>query len=365
MVFLGIDLHSNNFTCCFIKEDSTKQKLTFSITRESLENFYHYLDKNTVVIIEASTNTFKFAEKISDKVHSIFVANTHKLKLISQVKKKTDKVDAEKLAIYIKMQITSNEALMEPVYIPDQVVQDLRSLFTSYRMIRRQIGAIKNRIHSLLKQNLLPFTKEYIFGKRNRGIIKNLEMCVIAKFQLLFFFEELEHLEERITTLEDEICVIGSKYIKEIDILTSMTGISIMTAIAIMSDIATIHRFPNSKHFSSYLRSAPGIDSSNETIKIKNTNKLARKHSITLLSQSLNHFRDSNPKLKSWYDKKESTHKKGKLRMALCRKVFTEIYQMLKKKEYHYYRNAELHEKKMNDYYNFLEKRGIIFQKIA
>lgn len=300
-----------------------------------------------------------------DKVHSIHVANTYKLKLISMVKKKTDKVDAEKLAIYLKMQVSSHETLMEPVYIPNQMIQDLRSLFTSYRMIRRQIGAIKNRIHSLLKQNLLPFTKKYIFGKKNRVIIKNLKMGQIAKFQLLFFFEEMEHLEESIAKLEDEIYIIGSKYIKEINIATRMKRISVITAIAIMADIARVDRFPNSKHFSSYLRSAPEVDSSNETTKIINTNKFARKHSITLLSQSLNHFRDANPKLKRWYDKMESTHKKEKLRMALCRKVFTEIYQLLKKNEYHYYRDEEFHRKKMEVYYNLLEKRGVIFQKVA
>ena len=145
------------------------------------------------------------------------MANTHKLKLISLVKKKTDKVDDEKLAIYLKMQVSSDEALIEPVYIPDQTIQDLRSLFTSCRMVRR-IGAVKNRIHALLKQDLLPFTKEYIFGRKNREIIKNLEMGEIAKFQLLFFFEVMEHMEESITKLEYEIYLIGSKFIKEIDI---------------------------------------------------------------------------------------------------------------------------------------------------
>jgi hypothetical protein len=79
MVFLGIDLHSNNFTCCFLHENGTKQKMTFAITPESLENFYRYLNKNTAIIIEASTNTFKFAEKIVDKAHSIHVANTLQL----------------------------------------------------------------------------------------------------------------------------------------------------------------------------------------------------------------------------------------------------------------------------------------------
>jgi len=76
-----------------------------------------------------------------------------------------------------------------------------------------------------------------------------------------------------------------------------MKGISVFTAIALMADIATIERFPNSKHFTSYLRSAPGIDESNDTTKITSTNKFGRKLSVTLLSQSLNNFRASNQKM--------------------------------------------------------------------
>jgi hypothetical protein len=51
--------------------------------------------------------------------------------------------------------------------------------------------------------------------------------------------------------------------------------------------------------------------------------------------------------------------KKGIVRMALCRRVFAELYQMLKKEEYHWYRNEHLHEKKMSEYRKFLEKEGI------
>jgi hypothetical protein len=47
--------------------------------------------------------------------------------------------------------------------------------------------------------------------------------------------------------------------------------------------------------------------------------------------------------------------------MALCRRVFTELYQMLKKEEYHWYYNPHLHEKKMNEYRRLLEKKGIKF----
>jgi len=40
----------------------------------------------------------------------------HKLKVISLVKKKTDKIDAEKLAIVLKMKVKSNQRMFEPVH---------------------------------------------------------------------------------------------------------------------------------------------------------------------------------------------------------------------------------------------------------
>ena len=145
-----------------------------------------------------------------------------------------------------------------------------------------------------------------------------------------------------------------------------MHRLSRVQIFALMADIATVDRFPNSKHFTSYLRSAPGVESSNETTRITGTNKSGRKLSVTLITQSLNHFRDSNPKLSRWYDKKaEYINRKGKIRMALCRRVFAELYQMLKKQEYHYFRDEKKHLMKMNEYYKFLERNNIVNQKAA
>jgi hypothetical protein len=108
------------------------------------------------------------------------------------------------------------------------------------------------------------------------------------------------------------------------------------------------------------------VESSNEKTIIKSTNKAGRKMSIILLSQSLNHFRDSNPKLRDWHDRLVTYKKKGMVRMGLCRKVFTEMFQMLKKNEYHYYREERIHLKKMAEYEAFLETKGfrIITKKL-
>jgi hypothetical protein len=143
-----------------------------------------------------------------------------------------------------------------------------------------------------------------------------------------------------------------------------MKGVSVFTAAAIMSDIVSVDRFPNAKHFTAYLRSAPRVESSNDKTIIKSTNKAGRKLSIVLLSQSLNHFRDANPKLSTWHDRLATYKKNGIVRMGLCRRVFAEMYQMLKKEEYHYYRDSKNHEKKMMEYQAFLASHLIYVDQI-
>jgi hypothetical protein len=65
-------------------------------------------------------------------------------------------------------------------------------------------------------------------------------------------------------------------------------------------------------------------------------------------------------KLDQWYNRLTQYKKTGLVRSGLRRRIFAEIYQMLKKGEYHYGREVEKHETKMRQYKNFLEKRKIL-----
>lgn len=360
MQFLGIDLHTNCFTCCYIEGNSQDRRTdTFAISDEGFARFFRSLTPDTHVLVEATINTFAFVARFQHLVAKVVIANTHKLKLISLTGKKTDKVDAEKLARILKMQTLSGEQQVTPVVIPPDFVQDLRSLFSSYVLVKKQITSTKNRIHSLLKQKLLPFTKEYIFGKKTRPSIRSISDEPALKAQLNLFFDILENLEAKADEFSDLILESAAPFMREIEVLTSMKGISVLSAAAVMSDIISVDRFPNSKHFTSYLRSAPQVESSNEKTIVKSTNKCGRKMSIVLISQSLNHFRDANPKLLAWHDRLATYKKKGLVRMGLCRRVFAEMYQMLKKDEYHNCREPRNHDKKMQEYRSFLESRSL------
>ena len=374
MNFIGIDLHTNRFTCCCRDERSSlenpakgREIKTFELDANGLAAFFQTLTNDTYVLVEATITTFSFVRLFKDRVKEVFIANTYELKQVSLARCNTDKIDADKLCRIMKAQILSGEQLVSPVVMPPKEIQDLRSLFTTYRLYQKQKTQLKNRIHSLLKEQLHGFTQEEIFDKRGREHIRTISPGTAMHFQVNQLLDRLQRDEADVEELKERILLQAEPFMAQIEILTSMKGVSVFIAIAIIADIIDVSRFRNSKAFTSYLRSAPRVSNSNTTECIHGVNKKGRKLSATLLTQALNHVLDSSQKLRRWYDRLCEYKKPGLVRTGLRRRVFAEIFQMLKKGEYHYGRDAKNHEVKMLQYRRFLEKQKNIeiLKKIA
>ena len=363
MNFIGIDLHTNKFTCCYrgeksSAEDPRKGRIieTFTLDAEGLGSFYRTLTADTYVLVEATITTFSFVRLFKDMVKEVVIANTYELKQVSLARCNTDKIDADKLCRILKAQVLSGEQLISPVTSPPVEIQELRGMFSTYRLFKKQNTQLKNRIHSLLKEQLHGFTQEEIFGKRDRQEIRAISSGSQMHFQVSLLLNRLERSEADVELLQDRILLYAAPFMAQIDILASMKGISVFIAIAIIADIIDVSRFRNSKAFTSYLRSAPRMSNSNTSTSNRGTNKMGRKLAATLLVNSLNHVLDASPKLSRWYDRLCQYKKPGMVRTGLRRRVFAEMYQMLKKGEYHYGRDIAKHDAKMAQYQRFLEK---------
>jgi len=368
MQFIGVDLHTNKFTCSYRDEHTPPEAKkgnrteTFELTGIGLADFYRTLTSDTYVLVEATITTFSFVRLIQPLVKEVIVANTYELKQISLARVNTDKLDANILSRIIKMLVLAGEQPAFAVTVPPEEIQELRGLFTTYRLYKKQIVQIKNRIHSLLKEKLYGFTQEEIFDRKSRQRIRGIESGTPLSFQINELFELLEYTEARVEPLKERIMAQAEPYMREIEILTSMKGVSVFIAIAVIADIIKVDRFKNSKSFTSYLRSAPKVSNSNTSVSIKGTNKKGRKLAATLLTQSLNHVLDASEKLNQWYTRLVRYKKPGLVRTGLRRRVFAEMYQMLKKGEYHYARDERNHEAKLLQYRRFLKKRKILLE---
>ena len=295
------------------------------------------------------------------------IANTYELKQISLARNNTDKIDADKLCRILKMQVLSGEQTISAVTLPPKEIQDLRGLFTTYRLYRKQNTQLKNRIHSLVKEQLYGFTREELFDLKSRGRVRALSNDPVLSFQINQLMDRLERDEADVEALKERVLLAAAPFMAQIEILTSMKGVSVFIAIAIIADIIDVSRFRNSKAFTSYLRSAPRVSSSNTSTSIRGTNKKGRKLSSTLLTQSLNHVMSASSKLRKWYERLSEYKKAGLVRMGLRRRVLAEIFQMLKKGEYHYARDTKNHESKLVQYRRFLEnhKSQAVLEKTA
>jgi hypothetical protein len=191
------------------------------------------------------------------------------------------------------MQVLSGEQTIVPVSILPQEIQDLRALFSTYRLMKKQNTQLKNRIHSLLKEQLYGFTPEEIFSKKSRAEIRELCEDPLLNFQVNLLLDRLERDEGDVETLKERILAAGAAFM--------------------------------------------------------------RKLSSTLLTQSLNHALEASVKLREWYRRLSEYQKAGVVRTGLRRRILTEIYQVLKKGEYHYGRDAVKHGAKMAAYKKLLD----------
>jgi hypothetical protein len=126
---------------------------------------------------------------------------------------------------------------------PPKEVCDLRALFSTYRLSRKRTTLTKNRIHPLLKENLYGFTREEIFGKASREKIRTISGDERLKFQLNLLPGRLGREEQDAGDLKEKTLTAAAPFMARTGILTSMCGISVFIAIAIVADITGISRF--------------------------------------------------------------------------------------------------------------------------
>lgn len=350
--YIGVDLHYKQVTYHMItraNDGAISRKNGTVATDELVEKFVPLLNKDTYVCVEATGSTYAFIEKIEGYAAEIFVINPQDFKEICCSGKKTDKIDAKKLATRLKMHVEDCDPDdgFPVVYVPDKETRQLRGLFSTYEFINKEIVAVKNRISSFFRSRLLPtpnFNKSYnIVEFAEKSGIGSIEV-----FQLKILSEELSRLELYKAEIKQEIAVLGWKRFPfEIKLLLTIPGINIFTACAIMADVADIRRFKNYKKFASYLRSAPRIYSSDSVIHNGKIDKKGRKLSFKYMIQGLTHFRKTNPILKDFYERKSNGKSKGKVRAAIVRKMIVIIYFMLKNNESYKFCNNELYMSKM------------------
>ncbi len=335
MSCIAIDLHTDCFTTAIRKEVKgklVKQVRKYYLHEKSLLEFTNTLTIDDYVAIEATTNAFWFFDKVSPYVKDLIVLDTNKINFKGN---KTDNNDARKLLDVLEYYVSVEGVSEIPrVFVPNKQIRELRKLFASYKLQKKIITQLMNRIHSILKQHGHVIKKASLKTKRGKNYAIALIDNDISRMQIKGLINLIESAQLEVVSIVELIAGIGKKYYQgEIERLMTIPGFSFLSALALIADVADIGRFPSAKKFCSYLRTAPKITESNNTTHLGKVNKCSRKLTVSLLTQSVMHFRKSTPYFGDFYDRLKLGESYGKTRMALIRKILVSAYYMLKKEE--------------------------------
>lgn len=250
---VGLDLHTEKIALCFTHWERghkpTVVKEVPSATLSALERtLKHYALAGADVVFEASANAFQVADRLKAAGFTPHVVNADVLNGMARKDRINDRIDARNLAL-----VFSNDAYRE-VYVPSAQVRFWRSLLHAYEQARKATGQAYNQLWGFLNQhhevakNISP-----AWGyERLRNSLLALPWQEDSKHLLMGMLMRYEHQRTSQQQLLSEIAriVVETPAMQQ---LMCCTGISYLTAFAMVAHIGDVTRFAKSKQLVAYI----------------------------------------------------------------------------------------------------------------
>ncbi len=249
----GLDVH-RDFCEVAISERGRVRSAGRVATRvEALEVFAQSLGPDDIVALEATSGSDKIVEILQRHGIRVVVANTRKLRSITEAKAKTDRLDARALARLLMA------GLLDGVWTPDERTRALRRLTNRRERIVRARTRAKNEVHGVLGRNLCerpPVTDA--FGKAGRRWLAEVQIPFDERLTLEGCLRQIDFLDGEVVALDREIARQALAWPEVLRLMT-VPGVNVHTAATFMAAIGDIQRFSSPRKLVSYLGLDPRV----------------------------------------------------------------------------------------------------------
>ncbi len=226
--------------------------------REGYRAFMQTLPPCSPIAIEATGNWYWMVDEIEKAGHVPSLVNAGKAKAMMGGINKTDKLDAQGLAV-----LALNGTLPK-VWIPPGELRDQRELARMRIVLVHMRTGLKNRIHATFAKYGITFEEVAdIFGVRGRRLVEErlVELPPETRNSVEEELKLLDQLAQHIDQAEDRIRRLV-KMTPEMGLAMSLPGIGPILAVLIVFEIGDISRFADAKHLASYAGTVPRVRSS-------------------------------------------------------------------------------------------------------
>jgi len=321
MRYLGVDLHSNNFTVCFLEEDGTHTFEKYPL--KELEAFKSRLRPSDKIAVEATGNSRFFHAQVAPLLAECIVVNTRQFKVIKQSVSKTDRNDARALAQFL------SKGLLPSSRIKDELHAQLKSLAQTRDRLVKLRTALFNKVHAHLKAQGRESRKEAYDHPGNLRQVLREQWPASVRLELEVIAAQIQSLSEGIKKLEREICELG-KQLEGHECLTSIKGIGDYSAAVLLSIIGDVNDFADEDKLASYFGIVPKVADSNATQHHGRITKRGSKLGRLVLVQCTLTAKRFSPYLRQYYERIKGRRGSGKALIATARKFLGIIYRTLK-----------------------------------
>jgi transposase len=255
MLYVGLDVHSKQSSLCILNSaGGTVNEIQLKGPRSGVVDRLRTLDQPFSICYEASCGYGQLYEQLRPLAHHVAVAHPGKLRLIYGSKRKNDRVDAQKLAKLLLLD------MVPPVHVPNVDVRAWRSLIVLRQRVLQQVVRVKNRIRGVLREHDIQGAK-WLWSKKQLAWLEALELHPVAKLRLELAVEEFKSLSQKIRRIERELQKYADAH-PAVKVLMTIPGVGIRTAETFVAWVDDIARFRNNRRLGSYFGLVPCQDAS-------------------------------------------------------------------------------------------------------
>ena len=303
MTYVGIDVSKATFVVAYSSEKNSRTR-TFKNTTKGIHEFIQTVSpEEHHCVLEATGNySSLLVYLLAEAGVTTSLENPLKVKNFARVMlstTKTDEIDARLIALYgEKMQPA-------PYKLRSDAILTLKQKRTVIRQLRKQLIATRNLKGSM---EALPF-----FDAQCRKSIE----------------KTIAFLEKQIKALEEDLSSLAhSEYKKQMELLTSIKGIGVTLAAALIMATGGFTYFDNAKQLTRYLGLSPTYQQSGTSVNVKG--HINRNGDSSLRSQlyvaAFSSLR-CNTECRACYDRLRSNGKPGKVAViAVANKLIRQAF---------------------------------------
>ena len=264
-IFCGIDVHKKNWSICLRNHERELKVFSQDPDAALLSRYLkkYYPNAHIQVVYEAGFCGYWPQQVFSCQGIECLVVHPGAIPQTSCDRRyKTDVVDCRKLAVEL------SKGFLKSIHIPSVSTIQCRSLVRTRQQLVQDQTRYKNRILSFLNFFGIPVPAGYKncshFSKRFLTYLKQLELPQASRQALDVKINMLQSLREQLLQINKELRMMAHSqaYKKDVDLLVSIPGIGLHSALIVLTELEDIRRFKNFDHLASYVGFKPDVYSS-------------------------------------------------------------------------------------------------------